>query len=207
MKERFVDLLRHGEVEGGVCFRGQRDDPLTDQGWYQMDEALKGFASGYGANWDAVFCSPAVRCRDFARSFAAGRGLPVQEVAAFAERGFGAWEGLKASEIPLAELSAFWADPQSFDPPDAEPFLAFRRRVADAWRELIQGEWQQGLVFTHGGVIRVILGEVLGMADQSLLLIEVPPAGLARLRLPVGGGLPSLVAHLPPPPARVPRRG
>lgn len=210
MSGGLVDLLRHGEVQGGPCFRGQRDDPLTERGWQQMEQALTALAQGQGARWEALICSPARRCQAFARQFASARGLPLTVEPALAERGFGAWEGLSASEIPLAELSAFWADPQAFDPPQAEPFAVFRRRVADAWSALIQFDGRldgrsdhppahHRLIITHGGVIRVVLGEILGLADSSLLLLEVPPAGITRIRLHTGGGRPSLVAHLPSP--------
>lgn len=198
MSGRFIDLLRHGEVQGGPCFRGRQDDPLTDLGWRQMQRALKDLAARHGASWDLVLTSPATRCRAFAHDFASARGLPLLDVPAFAERDFGAWEGLTASQIPLADLSAFWSAPQSFDPPEAEPFAAFRQRVATAWWELIESDWRHGLLVTHGGVVRSILAEVLGLADAALLLLEVPPAGITRWRLPEGGGLPSMVAHLPP---------
>ncbi len=219
MSGRLVDLLRHGEVQGGPCFRGRRDDPLTERGWQQMDQALTALANAQGARWDALICSPATRCQAFAQQFPRARALSLAVHPALAERDFGAWEGLRASEIPLAELSAFWADPQAFDPPQAEPFAAFRRRVAEAWWALVaaagtapvpgpddgqhdgqhdgQTGWRHGLIITHGGVIRVVLGEILGLADASLLLLEVPPAGITRIRLHEGGGRPSLVAHLP----------
>jgi alpha-ribazole phosphatase len=51
----------------------------------------------------------------------------------------------------------------------------------------------RSLVVTHGGVIRVIVGEVLQMPPPALLLLEVPHACRTRIRLPVGDGLPSLV--------------
>ncbi len=31
-----VDLLRHGEPDGGQKFRGAVDDPLSPRGWEQM---------------------------------------------------------------------------------------------------------------------------------------------------------------------------
>ncbi|EIC21106.1 histidine phosphatase family protein [Thiorhodovibrio frisius] len=212
MTGRLVDLLRHGEVQGGPCFRGRRDDPLTELGWRQMRKALTALAASQGAAWDEVICSPATRCQAFAQEFASVRELPLAIHSALAERDFGTWEGLHASEIPLADLSAFWADPQAFDPPEAELFSAFRRRVADAWWELVEADPVQNdsaqntghhrLIITHGGVIRILLGEILGLADTSLLLLEVPPASITRIRLHEGGGRPSLVAHLPPAPCR-----
>lgn len=197
MTGRQVDLLRHGEVQGGPCFRGQRDDPLADLGWQQMQGALRDLAE-QGARWDGVVSSPAVRCQAFAARFATERHLPLRIDPALSERAFGAWEGRRASDIPLADLSAFWADPQAFTPQDAERFTAFRHRVATAWNALVTTSPGHLLLITHGGVIRVILGEVLGLADNALLLLEVPPACVTRLRLADGDGRPSLVGHWPP---------
>jgi broad specificity phosphatase PhoE len=123
------------------------------------------------------------------------RGLAVHEVPAFRERGFGAWEGRRAEEIPIEDLSRFWADPVGFDPPDSEPFAAFRERVLAGWNEILAGDARHSLIITHGGVVRVILGDILGLADQALLLIEVPPACHTRLRIPGGDWRPSLMRH------------
>ncbi len=114
---------------------------------------------------------------------------------ALGERGFGAWEGVSADEVPIEDLSRFWADPLGYTPPGAEPFSAFRERVRGGWQAVLHGDARHPLVVTHGGVVRVIIGEVLGLAAEALLLIEVPPACRTRLRLPVGGGRPSLISH------------
>jgi len=195
VNDRLMLLLRHGEVEGGGRFRGGHDDPLTGQGWGQLRAAVAAEAAAGRAHWDLIVCSPAARCAAFARALAAERGLPMHTLPAFRERGFGAWEGLRADQIPIDDLSRFWADPLRFDPPGAEPFCAFRERVTAGWRQLLAGEACHPLLLTHGGVIRVILGQVLGLAADALLLIEVPPACRTRLRVPIGGGRVSLIAH------------
>jgi broad specificity phosphatase PhoE len=193
MADRLVDLLRHGEVQGGGRFRGGRDDPLTEAGWAQMQAA----ADAATARWDCVLHSPATRCSAFAVRLAARLGLPVVALDAFRERGFGAWEGLRADQIPIEDLSRFWADPLGYDPPEAEPFAAFQARVRAGWHELLALGHAHPLLITHGGVVRVIVGEVLGLAADRLLLLEVPPACRTRLRIPLGGGRPSLMAHGP----------
>lgn len=212
MQHRLADLLRHGEAVGGPCFRGERDDPLSAQGWAQLEAATGPERTRAAPVWRRILCSPAVRCAAFATDLGGRLELPVTPLPAFRERGFGAWEGLRAEQIPAADLARFWSDPLGYDPPEAEPFAAFRARVARGWTALTAGEDPHLLLIAHGGVIRVILGEVLGLAAERLILLEVPPACRSRLRLPLGGGLPSLVAHgaLPsaapaaerPPPAR-----
>ena len=212
---RFADLIRHGEVAGSRCFRGQRDDPLSAAGWAQLEAAtgipvpIEGAIQGSvsraakgrikdlsdTAVWDRLICSPAARCARFAERLGARMGLPVEPLEALRERDFGAWEGLRADQIPLSDLSRFWADPDTFDPPDSEPFRTFRQRVMAGWRQALEGGGEQLLLLTHGGVIRVILGELLGIPSQRLILLEVPTACRTRLRLPTQGGLPSLIAH------------
>jgi broad specificity phosphatase PhoE len=230
---RLVDLLRHGETEGGACFRGWRDDPLSEAGWAQLEQATSDLqaadpfrAPSSAAQvrqssrrpppgqseapcsarspappvaWERILCSPAQRCAAFAEALGQHRGLPVERHEAFRERGFGAWEGKRADQIPADALACFWADPSQYDPPDAEPFADFRQRVVAAWQALVEDAAHSGegptLLITHGGVIRVILGEVLGLADARLLQLEVPPACRTRLRLPIGEGRPSLVSH------------
>jgi broad specificity phosphatase PhoE len=142
-----------------------------------------------------VLTSPARRCAEFAREIGGRLGAPVTEVPALRERHFGDWEGQLAAALPLPDLKAFWRDPGGFTPPGAEPFDAFRARVIDAWRQVEVGPAARVLLVTHGGVVRVIVGSLLGMPADALLLLEVPNACRTRLRLPQGGGSASLISH------------
>ncbi|MBK5940016.1 histidine phosphatase family protein [Halochromatium roseum] len=192
---RLVDLIRHGEVAGGACFRGRRDDPLSAMGWSQLEAATADQTAGGRNRWDRLLCSPASRCAGFADWLGKRLGLQVEQVEALRERDFGAWEGLRADQIPLDDLARFWADPSGYDPPSSEPFAVFRQRVIDGWCQLLAGGGDHLLLITHGGVIRVILGELLGIPAERLILLEVPTACRSRVRLPAEGGLPSLIAH------------
>ena len=67
-EETWVDLLRHGEPEGGRRYRGAQDDPLSERGWRQMH------ASGIeGAQLTGVVSSPLRRCRAFAERWRSRR--------------------------------------------------------------------------------------------------------------------------------------
>ena len=199
MTDRFVTLLRHGEVQGGARFRGGHDDPLSEIGWAQM-QAVAAREDQPSADpprrWDRILSSPARRCAEFAGRLAAVRDLPLTLSWAFGERCFGSWEGLAAHQIPAVELTRFWDDPVGYTPPGAEPFDDFRGRVLAGWAGLLaEDQAPHTLVVTHGGTIRVIAASVLGLGDPSGILIEVPPACTTRLRLPRPPGRPSLMAH------------
>ncbi len=160
-----------------------------------MRSAVAADAAAGRANWDQVLYSPALRCADFALELASQRGLPTTPVPELRERGFGVWEGLRAEQIPIEDLSRFWANPLKYDPPEAEPFVIFRERVVRGWQKLLAGDALRPLIVTHGGVVRVVIGEVFGLSADRLLLLEVPPACRTRLRVPTGGGRPSLISH------------
>ncbi|WP_295584023.1 histidine phosphatase family protein [uncultured Lamprocystis sp.] len=188
--DRFIVLLRHGEVLGGARFRGGHDDALSDAGWVQLRAAVRG-----EVDLGHIVSSPSRRCADFAAALAVERGVSMEIAPAVAERHFGDWEGLAAHQIPAVELTRFWDDPVGYTPPGAEPFADFRTRVLAGWRALTAGGPTHTLVLTHGGAVRIILAEVLGMGDCSGMLIEVPLASLSRLRIPVSPGRPSVMAH------------
>ncbi len=195
--EMCVDLLRHGEAEGGDRFRGSTDDPLTPHGWAQMAAAL-----GDDCTWDGIVSSPARRCADFARHLAHRHGISLQIEKRLREIHFGAWEGKRAADLPAADadvLARFWTDPAHHPPPGGESLIRFRTRVVDAWEALIERHaGERILLVSHGGAIRMILGHVLDIPLNRLPRIEVSHAAVSRVRLQrdaEGRLLPSLVFH------------
>ena len=68
-----IDLLRHGEPDGGVRYRGDGvDDPLSERGWEQMWAA-----AGEFSDWTHVISSPLQRCCRFAEAIAERHRLPL----------------------------------------------------------------------------------------------------------------------------------
>lgn len=205
-----LDLLRHGETRGGSRFRGRLDDPLTERGWEQMWAAVgPGEGDGEGVPvWDGIVTSPLARCADFARALSERRGIPLRLDPRLAELDFGDWEGRIAAELMATEAEAlgrFWADPVAHPPPGGEPLLAFQARVLAAWGELLrQDRGDRTLVISHGGVIRVILCQVLGYPLGRLLELDVGHASLRGIRVRIGdegavacvgvGGAPGILA-------------
>ena len=191
MSDRLIDLLRHGEPEGGARFRGERDDPPSALGREQIRLATARDRAG----WTRILSSPARRCAEPAQALARELDLPLGERSWLRERGFGDWEGLTADAIPAEALARFWSDPVGYTPPGAEPFPAFHARVLNGWRDLLQDPAPHTLIVTHGGVVRLLVAEALGMPQDALLLLEVPYACRTRLRIPAAPWRPSLVFH------------
>lgn len=177
-----IDLLRHGEPAGGERLRGSCDDPLSSQGWMQMRGVV-----GVAPPWDRIVSSPLRRCVEFARELATRYRLTLEIDERIREIYFGDWDGCAVKALLAINpdgLTRFWADPVANPPPKAERFDEFRCRILRAWTSLTRPISKDHiLVVTHGGPIRTILGEVLGIDPRRLPRLEVPHAALSRIRV------------------------
>ncbi|MCP5159137.1 MAG: histidine phosphatase family protein [Gammaproteobacteria bacterium] len=177
-----VDLLRHGEPEGGQKFRGAIDDPLSPRGWEQMQAAV-----GDYREWETIISSPLMRCAAFARALAGQLNCPLEIVEEFTEIRFGVWEGCSVAEVHETDpqaLARFWRDPIAYPIPDGEPVTDFDRRINHAWRALLERyRGRHVLLVAHGGVIRMVLRQLLEMPVRRIWRIEAPFASLSRMRI------------------------
>lgn len=191
-----VELMRHGEPVGGVRIRGQSDDPLSERGWQQMWQAV-----GEHAPWQEIVSSPLLRCSAFAEALAARQGLPLRIESRFREIGFGEWEGCVPDELARRDperYPRFRDDPLHFMPPGAEPVTEFVARIHAAWQDLLAHcVGKRVLVVCHAGVIRAVIGAVLGAPPSHLFRVQVEYAGLTRIDVPPQRA-PQLIAHAAP---------
>ena len=191
-----IDLIRHGVPVGGSKYRGQIDDPLSDKGWSQMRSAVAGHCP-----WQSIVSSPLSRCARFGEELAERHSLPLGFDERFMEIGFGAWEGLTRDQISADDpqaLQQFYNDPIQFRPPGAETLVDFQQRVVSAWDDLLEAKsGQQVLLVAHAGVIRMIIGHVLGMPLTRMFRLYVANAGISRIRIDGEGtdALASLIFH------------
>ncbi len=194
MGDTIVDLLRHGEAEGGARIRGSSNDPLTPRGQQQMQDAL-----GEQRPWQQIITSPLQRCATFAQWVGEDAGIGCMIEASFQEIDLGDWEGERLEALITnhpKDASAFLTNPFSYQPPGAERVEDFCERVMAGWESVVEAyEGKHLLLVTHGGPIRVILGEVLGMPRDALVRIEVPHACLTRIRIPADHWPSSLMFH------------
>ncbi|WP_049721444.1 histidine phosphatase family protein [Gilvimarinus polysaccharolyticus] len=168
-----IDLLRHGECEGGAIFRGSLDVALTANGWQQMQNGLAELNSG----WSRIVSSPLLRCARFAEVQADNTGLPLEWQRDLREICFGDWEGQSVERIwrEQSPLCNAWSRaPDTTTPPNGEPFKQFRARVLKALATLAQHyPGERLLVITHGGVIKLLLTEALGTGAAGMMQLNV----------------------------------
>lgn len=176
-----VDVLRHGECQGGEIFRGATDVALTETGWQQMRATVQPL----GRPWQAIVCSPMLRCHAFAEALAQQLELPLRVDDGWREMSFGDWEGQLRDELFAREgerIAAFYQDPVKQPPPNGEAADQLQLRVVTAYQKILaQASGQRVLVVTHGGVIRALLAHVLSMPLDRMFTLDVPYACLSGL--------------------------
>ena len=189
MTETIIDLIRHGEAEGGKKYRGYSvDDPLSDKGWSQMWGAV-----GQYSSWQCIVSSPMLRCKAFAEQLSQKLTIPYYIENDLEEVGFGDWEGKTVDQLKAenqAEYYAFFLDPVNHRPKNAEDLDVFSGRVVAAYKKLLEEcEGKHCLVVTHAGVVRAIIAHLLDAPAASMYRIKVNNAGITRIRYDFKGAV------------------
>ncbi len=179
-----IDVIRHGEPEGGHRYRGHNiDDPLTERGWLQMRSAVP-----KKPLWQHIISSPLKRCLEFSKELAEDLQILYTIDDRVKEIGFGCWEGKTPGEIIAQDsdaLNHFYQDPVNHRPAGAEPLEIFSKRVWQAYQSIAkEHEGKHVLIVAHAGVARAITANILRMSLDDVY---------SRLRIEYGGIITSSV--------------
>ena len=187
MSDTRIDIIRHGEPEGGRRYRGYGvDDPLSKLGWQQMWAAVPEQAS-----WEHIITSPLSRCCRFAEALADTLNIDYTVEDNLKEIGFGAWEGRTPEDIKHNDgnaLDRFIQDPVNNRPEGAEPLDEFAERVWQVYQQAMTNhQGQHVLMIAHAGVVRAISSKILGMSlDDVYSKLKIDYAAIATTRIPHG---------------------
>lgn len=166
-----ITLLRHPKVLGEAALYGRTDVACCPQAFEQASIALGKMAEQF----DLIITSPLQRCALLAEKFSEQSGLPLLVEHDFQEINFGIFDGIPFADLhkQWPVLEQFWAQPHRFTFEQAEKLTHFNRRVVDAWLSLLASSADKRiLVICHGGVIRQIIAECLGLNWQQPKLYQ-----------------------------------
>lgn len=180
-----IDVLRHGKVLTPNLFCAGSNEPLSAEGWQQLRRTTRNYKP------DHILCSPSLRCSQFAEEFSSQHALTVQIEPRIQEMNFGRWIGKTSQELwesDQAGMQQLWSEPLSFTAPQGESMLAFIHRVQAVWRDITTlYTGQRSLLVTHGGVIRVLLAQSLGITYAQTLRFELGYGQAARFHVYADG--------------------
>jgi broad specificity phosphatase PhoE len=171
-------IVRHGETDWNVEGRlqGQQDIHLNGRGRDQAASVGHILKREYPEvlNFDFV-SSPLVRAQDTMRLMRGAMGLDPHAYRLddrLKELSFGRWEGFTWDEMQGHDAdgrAAREADKWGYCPPGGESYAMLSQRI-EGWLEDIR---EPTVAVTHGGVARVLLGLIAGVAQTDLPLRDI----------------------------------
>jgi len=159
-------LIRHGETEWNrsLRFQGHRDIPLSEEGRAQARKIAHRLST---EKIDAAYASDLSRALETAKTIAEYHNLDVKVTPELKEINFGHWEGLTHSEIDsrFPDSMAQWLkNPMETRIPGGESMNDVSLRcMAGVSQILAENTGKNVLIAAHGGVLRVIIANVLGI--------------------------------------------
>jgi broad specificity phosphatase PhoE len=177
-------LVRHGQStwndQGRI--QGQLDPPLSELGREQARRVAERLS---GRRFAAFYTSDLSRTQETAAAIAQAIGMEPVANPQLREVGLGAWEGMTAAEVAErypAEWERWRAMPSWDSVPGAEGSARFETRVRGVIADLLDHHAHGDvLVVTHGGVIQVALGEVVGRTGSALVPFVIDNCSISTI--------------------------
>ena len=186
-----VVLIRHAESQWNAARRwqGQGGPGLSDLGHRQAAVTAR-FLAGHEPAVRRIVSSDLPRVVETAMPAARALGIEPELDARLREIDVGWWSGLTTPEVLERDPNGVKAMRAGHDPArgGAETMADVRGRVVHAVAELADAcEGGTLLVFSHGGPVRSIVGDVLGLSVAQQVTLA-GPGNASRTVLTNGGG-------------------
>lgn len=189
-----LTLVRHTslDIEAGICY-GQSDVAVSPRFEAELG-ILKDKLRQH--QFDAVYCSPLLRCQMLAEAICLDQQLGLSQLILKAddrlkELNFGDWELNAWDSIPRTIFDAWADDYANLAPPNGETFNQLHARAKSFLEEMSgQLHGQHVLVITHGGLIRALIAEVMQIPLKRLFRVQIDYASLTQLEF--SGAIPKI---------------
>lgn len=164
-----IYLARHGQTTGDVedRFGGDYEDHMTDLGKRQANALAEKLSNN---NIERIYASPRIRARETAEILKQKLNVVVEIVENFRERNhYGVMTGMVKSEAirKYPDLIALLSDTKNTIR-GGEDYESFKKRIEEAWKSTITSNYKTVTVVTHGGPIRLIFREILGIGEIKI---------------------------------------
>jgi broad specificity phosphatase PhoE len=163
-----VLFIRHAEIDMAGAFCGHSNPPINARGRKQIQQLVDELND---EEINCVFTSDLERAVSTADTLAETLRVPCIKRPNLREINFGSWEGLTWQQIQERDetYARRWTEAYPNLPaPGGESFANFQTRVIAEVTEILNTiDRHHGAVVTHGGVMRVVLQVMCGLAENE----------------------------------------
>ncbi len=161
-------LIRHPQpsVAPSVCY-GQKDLLLSEKAQQQLETLATSLQHSLPPGIP-VYSSPLQRCILLAEKL---HPQPLQDKRLI-EMHFGNWEMRLWDRLPREQLDAWAADPLHYVIPGGESVAQMQQRVLQFVAEKRSSQTQQLALVTHGGVMKILMGEAQHLPVEEWMALH-----------------------------------
>jgi alpha-ribazole phosphatase len=162
-----LTLIRHAATDLSGTFCGHIDPSLNFLGEAQAQELVNCLQ---GRSFTAIYSSDLLRAKQTAEFISDSLHSPLRLLPDLREIAFGAWEGLRWSEIEARfprEAQTWIAEYPHCAAPGGESFDAFQLRVMRCIRKILGESNGSVCIVSHGGVIRLLLTQIFDVDEAE----------------------------------------
>lgn len=166
-------FMRHPQTVANEarCYSGQTDVGLSELGNTQCSQAIDALIAWKPTQ---VISSPLSRCKAIAEPVARTFDIDLILDPRITELDFGPLDGKTFDECMAAGLTFPWSQvPGDWPCQDGESLECFNTRIASFLADL-RNTTHDTAVICHGGVIRALMAQILGLDDVTLWKLMVP---------------------------------
>ena len=161
-----IYLIRHGQSTSDVKERydGDYDDHLTGEGKETADQIANKLAA---SSIEAIFCSSKIRAKETSEILQQKWNCAIRINSGLNERDiYGAFPDLKVNqpEEEYRRLGEINNDKEKMLD-GVESYSDFSTRVKSSFEEILDSDYGTIVLITHGGPIRTIFRDVLGLGE------------------------------------------
>ncbi len=183
-----IIIVRHGRTEFNATGRlqGRTNNPLDEVGLAQA-QAVATYLAPELLSDTLIVCSPLLRARQTATAIAEGVGASLEIDERWIELDYGAYEGLRQSEVP-PNVWREWRSDSNFAAPQGESLNQVQQRVAAACSELAQRlDGRTAVVVSHVSPIKSAVAWALGVDVSVGWKTQLVTASITRLAISTNG--------------------
>ena len=183
-----IIIVRHCRTEFNATGRlqGRTDNPLDEVGFAQA-EAVARYLAPELLSDTLIVCSPLLRARQTATAIAEIVGASLEIDERWIELDYGAYEGLRQSEVP-SNVWREWRSDSDFAAPQGESLNQVQERVSQACDELTQRlNGRAAVVVSHVSPIKSAVAWALGVDVSVGWRTQLVTASITRISVSANG--------------------
>ncbi len=176
-------LIRHGETlwTEQKRYQGHSDIKLSKEGRKNI-RALSLRIKSLGI--DCLYTSSLKRAMQSGAIISEAIGVKPRKDPRLNELNFGAWEGKTASQLSAERNKHFlsWSKGKWVTPKGGESLSSLQRRTAKFLGECLKKHANQKVaIVSHGGAIRMLINQALGLPQDFLFSFHMEPSSFSIL--------------------------